>query len=327
METLRDYDHFIDKRGLVFNVKGPHHPEGRTRSSLIYVPMPFETGKKHVDTGTNYARLIDDIGGVFCFRNVKDVCYQDPITKDSFVAVPNEDIDTKYGVLEEKDRVLSLFPKDHPTYDVLNKFKGMGISDASVGFFGTALARILNTQTDKNLISDIDIVIYGKENYEKWLDQYEDTFKDWLVLPGMSPTRYRDFVGNFPFTFKEAASQFGQRRCPYKLRLGRAKFDIRFAYGEGEEPSEERYRPSEEVKIEGKVVGGIESGLCPAIYTIDSKERGLVRAVTYRHHYRHLFDKGENVTVFGMLTQNPNTTITLERYDYYIKDLNINKGI
>jgi len=320
MERLRDYDHFIDKRGLLFNVKGPHHREGKVRSSLIYIPMPFPTGKQHVETGIHYARLIDDIGNVFCARNVNEVYYQDPITADSFVAVPVADIEKYYGVLEEKDRVMKLFEADHPVFKVLNKIKNMGISEASLGFFGTALARVLNRQRGTDFISDVDIVIYGVDNYRKWLEVYEEALKDWLIWPGMSRNRYRDFSGNFPFSFEEATKQFGERRCPYKLRLGDVKFDIRFAYTDGEEPPEERFSPMKEIKTSGTIVESVNSGCCPAVYKIESDKEGLVRILTYRHHYRHLFNKGEDVTVFGMLTSNPQKTITLERHDYYIKD-------
>ncbi len=319
MTVFKQYDHFIDKRGLLFNVKGSRHREARVRSSLVYIPMNFDTGKKSVDSGIFYARLIDDIGDVFCAKNVKDIYYQDPITSDSFIAVPIADIKQYFSVLENRERVMKMFKNSHPVFVVLKKLMSLGIPTEELGFFGSALTGLFYSNKKLDLMSDVDIIIYGKKNYTRWLQVCETELHNWLIWPGMSRTRYRDFAGNFPFSFKEALKQFGVRRCPYTLLVDGVIFHIRFGYTDGEAPQEERYSPVAEIKTLGIIVENEDSAFCPACYVIKTLNDEHIRVITYRNHYRHLFEKGEQVEVFGMLTSNPTKTITLENYEYYIK--------
>lgn len=329
IEQISDYDYFVDNQGYMYIVKGYHHPENRVKSALLYIPTPdnHPTQKLHRDTDRYYARLIDELGDVYCHRNISRVSYTDPITKDSFIAVPKDDIDFYYGVIDRRDKIehtLRERDPEHPLFMVLDGLKEMGISNVSVGFFGSLL---VNMETD---LSDTDLVIYSQQNYRIWQELSENYFNEYLVFPGMNESRYRDFIANYPLSFDEATNTFGKRHCPHKLQIGKFAIDVRFAYSHEEIPPEERCSPVSEVKYTGIIEDSDKSAYCPAEYTITVEESydnerldhgSLSRVLTYRHNYRHLFKPGEEVSIYGMLTNKPKENlITLERYQYYITE-------
>lgn len=321
-QILREHAYFMDHRGFIYLVRGPHHQPGRIKATLVYVPVAFQAHKFHPKTGTYYTKLIDELGGVFCHRNAPEMLYTDPITQDTFIGIPREQVQEYVDPVEQLGRIKAAFASGHPLHSVLHTLASLGIAEMDIGVYGSHLVGL--TADD----SDIDMMIYGTENFRRWEHGAAHAFGDKLTSRGEGRGLYRDLVTNYPFSFREARATWNQRFNPYMLTVGNASFGIRFAFSPAEVPQAESYSPIGEILCAGEVVNVDNSAFCPCVYCVavdklwgERTVPSLIRAVSYRFNYRNLFALGDRVIVYGMQVASPlGDLITLDRHDYFVAD-------
>lgn len=302
-----DGDTFVTKEGFIFNVFGYEHPCNRVFSFLKYIPSKFKTlfhvrflertwkyGRlklfraEKLYTAQNYQTFLET------FRNsFPNYVYYCPFREKEVISTPLNSIKKVYVPRECLRSLTRIKRKDglqQMTLDLielLSSESGIAVED-----FGVHGSIALDMHTPQ---SDIDIVVYGAQNFRK----LEKTI-DKLVGDG-------------------ALSYVFNNRLDAARRYKGRYLDKIFMYNAVRKPEEVgskygayRYSPVIHAKFHCTVKDDSEAVFRPAIYKIGnckpdntssalSKDKIPKLVVSMIGCYRNVAKKGDKLVVSGML--------------------------
>jgi predicted nucleotidyltransferase len=315
---FRDLDHIKTFDDLFFVVRGDHHPRDKVRAVPIYFPK--ENGDRFdIKTGKRFIRKIEEYS-------------KDLILKLHSEYLPRSDELNKYGVLVPVSHIVNHYLPRVKTKECLeNKYfretkwgkfilslnKILGISIKDIGIYGSTLIGL------KKDLSDVDLVIYGKENLLKLKKNFDLILRK-NELKKISKKQLYYFIKHkkldqyYPFSTEQILKIF-QRRWSGIYINGDIMF-IRFVYKENEIPENLYYLtpPIDTMKVKGRVIDSLGSHFIPRVIKVKVGEK-LFEVVSYYWIFFSCVLDGEEVEIFGNYRRNNKREfITLDEPEHYI---------
>lgn len=262
--VLVEGDYIETVEGLLFAVKGVHHPQDLTIAYLRYVPD--ENGERIRD-GVRYRRVYD-LEETEEFLKRRFPHYLNRIEEKSLVlqSVRNDRISRIYRPREKLDEILSSQKTDLDK--IIARFASalaeQGVSMGDMGVSGSVLIGLDNPTSDVDLISHG--VEAGRRAYsaladlreeEAWIRSYDSE----SVL-GVVDSRWGDTDLNL-----EALADPEIQKMLHGLVEGREYF-LRLVKHPGEVEKEASSRPLGEVRLRATVVDSGDSIFTPCTYGI-----------------------------------------------------------
>ena len=306
------------------------HPEGYVIVKPKYIPLDAIEGE-----GLKYRFLFEQclvrfnlfakkekvIGYLDQFRKkYPDYIYDCPIHKNWFFVVPKDKIKAVHDGRKGLREFLKVPTKDLDEYltlvrELIELLTQSGVKSEDLGITHSTLMGNYTFGT-----SDIDVIIYGKDNGWKILDFLKTAKHDKLKWKTDEEWAeyYRDHKTSESshFTEEEYVKHMGRKR--YEGMFGGTVFTL-FTSEEPEETwfkwGEETYEPKGLATIRGKVVDHYNSHVRPGFYEITNgrlikgdhemiqidEKIPLKKVVTYSIPFVQQALKGETITACGLL--------------------------
>ncbi len=302
-----DGDTFVTKEGFVLNVFGYEHPPTRVFAFLKYIPSHYKKLFKisylertwnfgqiklfraeRLYTAENYQAFLE------AFReSFPEYVYFCPFRGKEVIAAPFKAIEKVYV---PKECLRLLFKKEHKDelqkmtlsfVELLSSESGISIED-----FGVHGSIALDMHTEK---SDIDIVVYGSQNFRK-LEKTIENLVDAGALTYVFNNRL-DAARRFKGRYMNKIFMYNAIRKPQEIQT---------KYGT------QKFIPLHSVKFKCIIEDDSEAMFRPAIYKIqDYKPQNQISnlpkeaipeiVVSNIGCYRNVARKGEQISVSGML--------------------------
>ena len=310
-------DYVETVEGLLFTVKGLHHPRGFVVAYLRYVPDP---GGERLRDGVRYRRVYDlDETDEYLRVNHPQYINEVEGTGLSLQSVPVDMITRMYVPRERLTAILES-PRTGVELSVARFASAIscegGVSLTDMGVSGSVLVGMATST------SDVDLIVYGREsgrrvfNAVKALREMEGWIRPYDAEGVRSVTV--DRWGDTGIDL-EALSALESRKVLHGLVDGRDYF-IRLvrepdAYEKGEVS-----RPLGAVVLRGTVVGADDSIYTPCSYDVEgcSFEGGgpsfdVVRLVSFRGKFTEQAVEGDVVEARGTLEEVASGSLTYHR--------------
>ena len=309
MERFRDFDYLEDLNRRFYRVIGNHHPQGRVRVCLSYVPTSAKS--EYRKEGQNYLKVSDEMGYLFTRDNFPELMYRNPFTEQQFIALPIQDIERVYSprsVLEHITR-----SGTHPALnDFVSRLADYSINQTQIGIHGSVLLGL------KEKVHDYDIVIYGIDNFHT----YKENFPQ-LKKTGFKPINEEEIRGlafsalrNHPVGLERMYAAKLARSSTVLLYKGFV-FSIHFSYEEGEYESTPMQigKSISLLTIKGILLDDSKSYFAPYAYLIQVDSE-IYQVIAYSFAYFSVASEGDKVEVSGTLRDN--NLITIDEPCHYI---------
>ena len=316
---FRDRDYLMDEEGMFFCVIGNVHPPDRVISYLKYVPERISESTKWKKGDIGYNRILPYYSTVgvlstqeYLSRRKPEYLYRDPFMNILITAVPIKSI--KVHFLPE-ERVRQMFsserrdPLEEETVELISILSNeCGIPKESFGVTGSLLIGIHDPG-----FSDIDLIIYGRENSSKLMKELPriyESYEELETLSGEILQRRIEEVSRIYFLEPKVAAKLCRRKKDRGLFRGR-QFSIHPV--KTEEEVEEKYglRKYEfmgMITICGTVENCRDSIFMPSKYsvkdvrTLEGKARPEIKeVVSYEGLYSGIAEEGEEIVARGKL--------------------------
>jgi uncharacterized protein len=297
----------VTKEGFIFNVFGYEHPEARVFAFLKYIPATFKKlfnvkylesswkyKKRHVFraeqlyTAQNYRSFLETFKNsfpdyvYFCPFRTKEIISA-PVSSGAEVYVPKECLQ-RLATVRRKD---ALQTAALDLIEMLSRESQIAFND-----FGIHGSIALNMHTTK---SDIDLVIYGAQNFRK-LEATIEKLSKRRTLSYVSKNRI-DAARRYKAKYKDKL---------FMYNAVRNKEEINSDYGLF------RYSPINQIEFRSKIRDDAEAMFRPAIYKISDYEPASIASrlkestipasvVSMVGCYRNVARKGDTIRVSGML--------------------------
>ena len=236
--------------------------------------------------------------------------YDSPLHNTWFMGVPMQKIaklpDPKEGVkqiLAMKDSELDEYMKR--TQALLNVLIDGGLKAEDIGVTNSTL---LGTYTYGK--SDIDIIIYGKKNYWKYIDIIQKSKHQWLRWRTIEEWKKYFATYNAGLFISEKEFIWHAQRKYGDGLFGETVFSV-FGVEKPNEISvkwgDEKYRPMGLVTVKGKVKDDFNGVVRPGCYEIENSKivKGpnvkIEKIVTYARDFMLQVFKSENIVASGIL--------------------------
>jgi hypothetical protein len=292
--------------GLLFSVKGVHHPEGLVVAYLRYVPDP--KGDRTRDR--RRFRRVYDLDETQRYLRANAPAYLNYIQSKELTlqSIPQERI-TKVYKPTEKTRSITRHPENRLEMETAKFVSSIstegGVPVSEIGVSGSLLIGLAKST------SDIDLVIYGAENGRKAYDAVRKlrARTDWVR----------------PYTLQDVVPVAAERWKDQKLfRLMLETEAGKVLHGKVDEtdyfirlvPSPQEYRREIKSKPLGKVtlnVKVLDAGMSiftPCIYIVDdcsyvepSSGPEVTQLASYRGRFTEQASEGQTVKVRGSLEE------------------------
>ncbi len=322
MRTYRDRDFIESVEGLLFCVIGNVHPENRVIAYLKYVPH-FESPIriKWSRKGIKYGRILPYYSAMgvqqtmkFLKDNYPEYIVFDKYRSIELIEIPKNKIKVHY-LPEERLKEILEDPKD-PLEEMARELviKIAEESNVELKYFGITGSILLNIHNIK--YSDIDLIVYGKENSyrvkEALLKLYKDPSTPFYMPYGEFLDRWaQDIVRIHPLTLNEAKTLYGKYKWNRALYHNK-QFSIHPVKLENEitEKWEDKiHKPIGMIKIKARVVDSSDSLFMPAVYIVEDVHilegpdppKPINRIVSYEGLYFDIAEPGDEIIVQGKL--------------------------
>ena len=321
--NLRDRDAVITAEGIIFRVYGYTHPPEAYICDVEYAPSSIyvSTDPRALRDGGEeiYYKFYAD-GGLRFVRErfPKYVVFYEPLETD-LVGVKREDIhrilkpEEKFEELIEGDAKDPLIKALKSVYEKVSSGTNLSVSD--FGVFGSILHSFYNPE-----YSDIDLIIYGRENLEelKWRlkELYKrEVFRNEFSDPKSVSGKNWRFKG---YSLKEYVEH--QRRkliyALYRDEESRREIKIEFEPVKRWEEIRDYYDPKTRIRRVGwiralaRVTEDSDAPFMPSIYgvellkVLEGREfDDIVRIVSYVEEFRMQANTHDLVYVEGNLEE------------------------
>jgi len=295
---LRVRDAIETKEGLFFSVVSYHHPEDRHIAFLRYYPS--QKGARLKD-GKSYQKVEStDMSYEFLRSHHPYHVFRSNVTNSDLQCVPLDKTE-KIFYPDHRLKEIRKAPQDELENNVLEISDLFGeIPLEKKGVTGSLLLGFHKPD------SDIDFVIYGKENFRK---AREILSEESSIVRPLTKTEWQAAYEKRlkeapPISFEEFL--WHEERKYHKAALGKVPFDILFVRDHSE--IEGKYSDLKFTKI-GKFTGRftvLDDSLAfdyPAIYKVSGEDENIKEVASYTHTYVGQAQKGEEIEVSGVLEE------------------------
>jgi len=299
-------DYIETVEGLLFAVKGVHHPPGLTIAYLRYIPNP--KGER-VRNGRRYDRLYD-------LEHTDDILrrnfphYLNLIENKSLTlqSVPSKYVFRIYDPREKLREIMERPENDlqKTIAKLAESLQNKGVSRDAIGVSGSLLIDLAGSD------SDVDLIVYGMENGRKAYESLRELRREtnWITaydeenVTGVVRSRWADSG----LDLKKLGSSEVRKVLHGKVD-GRDYF-FRLLKLPQEVEIEDNSRPLSVVKLRARITDAEGAIYAPCSYSIKDCEyldpRGLPIAsqlLSYRGKFTEQAEKGDLVEVRGTLEE------------------------
>lgn len=299
-------DYIETAEGLLFAVKGVHHPPGLTIAYLRYMPNP---DGERVRNGRRYERLYD-------LKHTEDILkqnypqYLNRIEKKSLTlqSVPSEYILRRYDPRQKLREIIGKPEGDlQKTIAKLAKsLQNKGVPSKAIGISGSLLIDLAGPD------SDVDLIVYGMENGRKAYEVLRELRRetDWITaydeenVTGVVWSRWAD-TG---LDLKKLGSS--EVKKILHGRVDNRDYFFRLLKLPQEVEIEDHSRPLSVVRLTARITDAEEAIYAPCSYSIKDCEYlescGLPipsQLLSYRGKYTEQAEEGDLVEVRGTLEE------------------------
>ena len=245
--------------------------------------------------------------------------FQVPIDEIERIFFPRKGLSELMSMPED-----ALDPHLKSAYDFVKILLGSGLR---VKDLGITYSTLLGHYSHK--VSDINIVVYGKNNFwklMKYLERVEDsrlrwkTDSEWLDF-FKHRNRYAIFDANdFVEIMKKKKSEGFFNESLFVIFAAEKEEETWFKWGK------EKYTSLGMAKVKGKVVSNFDSVVRPGCYEIEGKSDGVKKVVFYSRDYCMLASPGEEIEAYGVLEKvepvsgEPYLRVVVGYFDAYLDD-------
>ena len=178
---LRDRDAIVTKKGLIFRVFGYSHPSDAYICDVEYAPAEIfksNNPKAFRSKGQSvFYKFYEDEGWKFIKNNFPQYMIFHEMLRGNIVGVKHHNIAKVRKPKMELRKLISEEPKDGLLTALQNVLelatKHSGLSVKNFGVFGSLLHGFYNPK-----FSDIDLIIYGRENSAKLRETLQELYED-----------------------------------------------------------------------------------------------------------------------------------------------------
>jgi len=320
MRSYRDRDFIESVEGLVFCVIGNIHPQDRVVSYLKYVAgYKSSIRVKWSRNGIEYGRILPFYSAIgvsetmdFLRKNYPYYIVFDEYRSIELIEVPKDHIKIHYKP-EEKAMDIVRNPRDsleELAKDLIENIASRsGVKTKDFGVTGSILLGIHNL-----MYSDIDLVVYGRENSYRVRETLNELFSD--SKSGFSKPSgdmlvewARDIARIHPLTIEEAMKLYRDIKWNRALYKGRqfSLHPVKIENEVSERWEDKIYRPIGLATIRARIIDATDSIFMPAIYVIDdvhiidgvSIPNTIRFIVSYEGLYIDIAKEGEYVVAYG----------------------------
>jgi len=294
--VFRDLDYLRDKSGLVWLVKGDHHPEASVYAYPVY--WPDSTGERQHTLWGNYRKQVNDC-------DHQQLWYLRPETRPAPDNLWAQPLLPRHLITERFSPVEAIpdFIEQEPTgqwLDVFNALLELGVPSEQIGILGSRLVGL--DQAHGQRIKDVDFCIYGIDNQLLVRQQIEDLCCR-LQASEISSDHIDYHVEKFGRFFDPNVNDFkrGLQRKWASLQLAPGLLlTLRFGYDEQEIPDRPvvTVRQPLEESVRGRVVCDLHSCYMPRRFTVDSGQE-LLEVLCPYWGYHCCVRTGDHVWVTG----------------------------
>lgn len=327
----RDFDYIKTKDGVVFIVNSAIHPKNKIRASVVYFPRS-DGNRVDRKTGRKYIKKIEEAPSADSLILKIHPEYfpgKEEVIRNCFLVPINQVVEhykPRHFLKECLKKNILGDSRWKKLILAIDKIANVPLND--IGIYGSLLVGL-----NKD-VSDVDIVIYGQNNLEKFRDNFELLLANTGIKKASRKQRiakiikWKKIAKNNPKyspiefdKLQRIESRRWSRICVY----GDDITSIRFAYNDDEIPQEVITSPViKEVRICGKVVDSIRTHFCPKVAKVAVDNR-ILEVITYNFLFLScVFDKDE-VEIFGNYRKDGQREyITLDEPSHYICPTRIN---
>lgn len=314
-----DFIETIDN--LIFDVKGLIHPPDRVIAYVRYVKDPHGDREKN---GKRYKKIYSlNERDSYLKKNYPQYLYFDPYFNRIIESVPLENVSKHYKPIERLKEIYQKFPvldkiEKEALEMVLLIIDEANISLNNIGISGSILVNLHNN------FSDIDLVIYGKENCFK---VYEALNR--IIERNNFIKRYsnEDLEKLHNFRVKDTNISFEDFLKVEKRKILQGKFKnrdyfIRFIkeFNEiNERYGDKTFMPIGYTCLKAKVIDDSDSIFTPCYYIIDEVEymdnsnyKPLKQIISFRGRFCEQAKKGEKIIARGKIEK-----VSSKNEEYY----------
>ncbi|MFH1835257.1 MAG: hypothetical protein ABH851_03610 [Methanobacteriota archaeon] len=298
LPRVRDF--VVSKEGLVFAVTSYNHPKDRVIAFLRYIPGKSGLAKIK-STDDSYTFLRENHPNYLFYSKELDTLLQGvPLTDVGKIIHPNEfltGLNSAQDLSDHEDRIIRLA-------NLLSKY-----SKVSLEKFGVTGSVLVEAHTSA---SDIDLVVYGRDNFEKVRKVVAECEPP---LKGLDDATINTaYSKRFPLTKELSFSEFAfheKRKHTSGLFEG-VKFDILYTQDWSEISSgwgDLKYKKIGLVELEAEVTDDTLAFDYPAVYKVSGtcslggRSFKVSELASYTHTYSGQVFLGEKAKVSGMLEE------------------------
>lgn len=317
MRPFRDRDYVQTVEGLFFTVVGNIHPKHRAFAYLKYMPSPHgkwgRRGEFFVRAMPYYTipSLIETID-ILKLR-YPHYMLKCPVFNIEMSSIPMEYVKAHYLPEVKLSELSRSFDADALQSKAMELVEALSKeSNVPKGFFGLTGSILIDIHRAE--FSDIDLVVYGRENSLRVKEALKTLYKD-------ERSGFKRFDGRmlkewceresklFPLTYDEAMEIYARKwgrgvfnGTMFSVHPVKMEGEVDEAYGD------KVYMPKGFIEARAKVVEDSESMFTPSIYKVDNvvveaglKVKDIREVASYEGIYCNLAKVGEEVKVRGKL--------------------------
>ncbi|MEM4189700.1 MAG: hypothetical protein QW544_04200 [Candidatus Caldarchaeum sp.] len=298
---FRDHDFIETDEGWIFGVVSDTHPLGRVLVYPKYVPGDGVWSRD----GISYRRVLaaytshEVAQALEMVRRLKPhYIYHDPVTDEDFTYIPVENIKKHYRC-DERLQLILRKPANKLEEKCAKLVRRISSTAGVDGmFFGVSGSLLLQLH---NPAADIDLVVYGGENFRKAVKASRQTQTPHDVKQTQNMT-VKNYMTKYPITAEDAEKLAA--RCWtrgvfegvfYSLHAVRLLEEIRAEYGT------RLYKPVGVKKTSLRVLDASEGVFTPAVYQVEDLEGEVETLLCYDTTFAGLFNEGDVVEAVGKL--------------------------
>jgi len=286
---LDHYDALIDDTACIFLVLGYNHWPANVRARCIYIPEE-ERYRKVAYAQEEAARHLPA-----SYR------YYDTESLDTVLTVPTAHVVRTIHSRNALAQGVEYLPQEARSFlDRLLKITGIDVE--SVGLFGSWQVGLAHGG------SDVDFVIYGQQNLERFLAQVDRS--PYLRSYRSTQKKRLDWARAYSRILGLPVGDIVRicQRTRTNFVIGNMGIDLHFSWLSREAPELTIGRPRKTFAGTCTVTGTNQSLFMPRVYQVETA-MGLHTVVTYEHFYMGIADPGERVRLRGTLRENGIITI------------------
>jgi len=314
---FKDKDFIKTPEDFFFCVVGYMHPKDRVISYLRYLP---NLAGKWGYGSARYARAMPSYTIAYLLKNIEllrkdfsDYIFYSDVFNTQMSAVPHNKIKEHYRPEHRLKGILKLEKPDklqEKVIELANLISNK--SDIPIGYMGVTGSILINIH--KPEFSDIDLVVYGRDNSLKVKDTllslYDKKESDVQKLYGDALYNWcEEKAKDYPLTFDEAKKIYNRKwnygsfkDTNFSLHTVRLDSEITELYGD------KIFSPMGMVKIRAIISDTSESIFFPHNYSLrrviveeGKKVQDIRKVTTYEGLYGGIFEIDDEIVAKGML--------------------------